>query len=98
MMTNQWFDAALAGMLKRDADVPDFLFVSGKFPVAQRHSSLEEFQIGETGKPLNERDIQEIAGIIIRGNKRLTEEFMSRGSCDCTYDLGALARFRVNVF
>src|SRR5438067_126874 len=35
---------------------------------------------------------------IINRNRRLTEDLIKTGSCDCSYSLGAKARFRVNIF
>ena len=31
-------------------------------------------------------------------NRRLTEDLIKTGSCDCSYSLGQKARFRVNIF
>src|SRR5437868_8742455 len=35
---------------------------------------------------------------IISRNRRLTEDLIKNGSCDCSYSLGQKARFRVNIF
>src|SRR3989442_9375380 len=35
---------------------------------------------------------------IISRNRRLTEDLIKTGSCDCSYSLGQKARFRVNIF
>jgi len=39
-----------------------------------------------------------IALNIINRNRRLTEDLLRTGSCDCSYSLGQKARFRVNIF
>src|SRR5438067_5811170 len=39
-----------------------------------------------------------IALNIINRNRRLTEDLIKSGSCDCSYSLGQKARFRVNIF
>src|SRR6185436_5547113 len=39
-----------------------------------------------------------IALNIINRNRRLTEDLLKNGSCDCGYALGQKARFRVNIF
>src|SRR6266566_637357 len=39
-----------------------------------------------------------IALNIINRNRRLTEDLIKAGSCDCSYSLGQKARFRVNIF
>jgi twitching motility protein PilT len=35
---------------------------------------------------------------IINRNRRLSEDLIKTGSCDCSYSLGQKARFRVNIF
>ena len=97
-MTKQWLDSALRTMIERGGSVPDFLFLTGKFPVAQRHAGLEEFQVGTTSQPLSETEIQDIATLIIGANARLLDDFEKRGSCDCSYSLPGVARFRVNIY
>ena len=39
-----------------------------------------------------------IALQIINRNRRLTDDLIRNGSCDCSYSLGQKARFRVNIF
>jgi twitching motility protein PilT len=39
-----------------------------------------------------------IALEILRGSRRLTDDLINTGSCDCSYALGQKARFRVNIF
>ncbi len=96
-MNKQWLDSLLTAILQSDQDIPDILFLAGKLPLAQCHGTLKEFQI-EGGAVLTEEQIQQIAGHVIDGNKRLLNDFDVRGSCDCSYGLGKLARFRVNIF
>ena len=47
---------------------------------------------------MTEAEVEQIAALIIDNNQRLIEDFDTRGSCDCGYGLGNLARFRVNIF
>ncbi len=35
---------------------------------------------------------------LLNSNRRLTEDLLRTGSCDCSYSLGHKARFRVNIF
>jgi twitching motility protein PilT len=97
-MTKQWFDALLTAMLQHGQDAPDFLFVVGKLPIAQCHGALQEFPIEGRDGGLSEEEIEQIADLIMDGNKRLVDDFATRGSCDCSYGLPGRARFRVNIF
>src|ERR1700704_2600275 len=96
-MTKQRLDALLTAILQSHEDVADILFVTGRVPLAQVHGALKEFPLDE-GIGLTEEQIREIAVNVIDANARLLADFETRGSCDCSYDLGNLARFRVNVF
>jgi twitching motility protein PilT len=97
-MTQQWFDALLGAMLDREPDAPDFLFVAGKQPIAQCHGALKEFEIADRKEGLSEHEIERIANVLIDGNKRLVDDYATRGSCDCSYALPGRARFRANIF
>jgi twitching motility protein PilT len=97
-MTKQWLDSLLMAMVENGSDAPDFLFVAGKPPIAQSHGTLKEFAVEGHQAGFNEREIEEIADIFIDGDKRLVDDFSTRGSCDCSYGLSGHARFRVNIF
>ena len=96
-MNKQRLDALLTAILQSDHAVADILFVTGRMPLAQTHGALKEFQLDQ-GAGLTEEQIREIAVHVIDANVRLMDDFERRGSCDCSYDLGSLARFRVNIF
>ena len=96
-MTKQRLDALLTAILQSNDDVADVLFVTDRMPLAQISGTLKEFPLDE-GTGLTEEQIREIAVNVIDANARLSADFETRGSCDCSYDLGNLARFRVNVF
>jgi len=97
-MTKQWLDSLLTAMLEDGEEAPDFLFVSGKAPIAQGHGTLKEYQIDGRAGGLVEEEIEQIAQLVMDGNKRLIDDFAMRGSCDCSYGLIGRARFRVNIF
>jgi twitching motility protein PilT len=97
-MNKQRFDALLTGILQTDNDIADILFVTGRVPLAQIHGTLKECNVNDETTGFTEEQIREIAVNVIDANSRLLQDFEARGSCDCSYDLGNLARFRVNVF
>ena len=97
-MNQQWLDSLLLAMLQADAHIHDFLFVAGKLPLAQSHGLLKEFPAPTNGARLTEEQIEQVGALVINSDERLLQEFAARGSCDCSYSLANVARFRVNIF
>ncbi|HXX40889.1 MAG TPA: PilT/PilU family type 4a pilus ATPase [Chthoniobacterales bacterium] len=97
-MTKETLDSLLKAMLQSGNGISDFLFVAGKPPVTEDHGKLTEFPIETAESVLTPQLIEEIATVLIGGSERLLRDFATEGSCDCSYSLQNLARFRVNVF
>ena len=97
-MDRETLDALLTGMLKSLDGVSDLLFISGKSPLVEVHGRLREFAIDAPGGVLTPLLIEQIAELIINGSERLKMDFTTTGSCDCSYAIENLARFRVNIF
>jgi twitching motility protein PilT len=74
------------------------LFISGKPPLVEIHGRLSTFPMDAAGSVLTPQFIEELAGYVISGSERLKTEFAASGSCDCSYAIENLARFRVNIF
>jgi twitching motility protein PilT len=85
----------LATMLHSAEGVSDLLFVAGKPPQLEVHGRLKSF---DTEAVLDSARIERLARTIINGNQRLTQDLADQGSCDCSYALEGLGRFRVNVY
>ena len=97
-MDRQTVDALLTGMLESADGVSDLLFISGKPPLVEVHGRLSEFPIDTPETVLTPVLIEQLAGQIMNGSERLRLEFSTTGSCDCSYAIDNLARFRVNIF
>jgi twitching motility protein PilT len=97
-MDRETVDSILTGMLQSAEDVSDLLFIAGKQPLVDVHGRLREFSIDTPGSTLTSAVIEEIAAEIMNGSDRLKLEFDTTGSCDCSYAIEDLARFRVNIF
>src|SRR3954466_15065777 len=95
-MNREILDALLTEMLESGEGVSDLLFVVGKAPLIELHGRLQDFPI-DTGV-LSPELVEQIALAIIDRNERLTSDLKERGSCDCSYTLGTIARLRVNIF
>src|SRR4051794_14659588 len=91
-------DALLQGMLESTDGVSDLLFIAGKPPLVEIHGRLIEFPIDVPETVLTPALIEELAGQMMNGSERLQVEFATTGSCDCSYAIDNLARFRVNIF
>ena len=97
-MDRETVDALLTGMLQSAEGVSDLLFISGKPPLVEVHGRLADFPIDTPGSVLNPQLIEQLASQIMNGSERLRMEFAATGSCDCSYAIENLARFRVNIF
>ncbi len=93
-MDRETVDNLLTGMLQSTEGISDLLFISGKPPLVEVHGRLRQF----TGSGLTPLFIEQLADHIIDGSERLKVEFATSGSCDCSYAIENLARFRVNIF
>src|SRR5882762_9643676 len=97
-MDNQSIDALLGAMIQSREGVSDLLFTVGKRPVVETHGWLEEFVV-ETPEPVfGPKEIGQLTDHIINGDERLMNDLATWGSCDCSYTLKDVARFRINIF
>jgi len=97
-MDKQVIDALLGAMIQSREGVSDLLFTVGKPPLVETHGWLEEFVV-ETPVPIfGPKEIDQLADHIINGDERLLHDLATWGSCDCSYALKDVARFRINIF
>jgi len=94
-MDKRTIDNLLTAMIAAEG-VSDLLFTVGKPPCVETHGVIQEFPVS-TGA-LERQHIDRIADHIINGDERLRKDLTELGSCDCSYALGDIARFRVNIF
>src|SRR3954465_1645650 len=97
-MDRKTVDALLTGMLESADGVSDLLFIVGKPPLVEVHGRLSDFPIDTPETVLTPALVEQIAGHVMNGSERLRLEFANSGSCDCSYAIENLARFRVNIF
>jgi twitching motility protein PilT len=89
--------ALLAAMLRASEKVSDLIFSPGRAPQVEIHGQLAAVEISGTGM-LFADDTRRIAADLIGGNKQAITTLREQGSCDISYGLPGMARFRVNVF
>jgi twitching motility protein PilT len=89
--------ALLGAMLRAAEKISDLIFSPGRPPQVQVYGQMIPVQVpGFT--VLNPDDTRHIAAHLIGDNKQAINTLREHGSCDVSYGLPGLARFRVNVF
>jgi twitching motility protein PilT len=97
-MTAKEFQALLTAMLQSGEGVSDCLFLTGKPPLIERYGKLHELPMEEVGATLQPGHIDAMAALLMAGSERLRSDMATTGSCDTSYSLENLARFRVNIY
>jgi twitching motility protein PilT len=86
--------ALLEAMLRSSPKISDLFFSPGKPPLIEVNGRL-----APTGtRGLTADDTRRIAADLIGTNQNALDTLRNQGSCDISYSLANLARFRVNVF
>lgn len=89
--------ALLLAMLKVSSKVSDLIMSPGSAPVVEVSGKLHPVNIPGMAT-LTPEDTRRIAGELIGNNKQATESLEAKGSCDLSYRVPGLCRFRVNIF
>src|SRR6266436_1904695 len=89
--------ALLAAMLRASERVSDLIFSPGRAPQVEVYGHLVPVQV-EGLSTLSADDTRRIAADLIGNNKQAINTLREQGSCDISYGLPGLARFRVNAF
>ena len=97
-MTKDTVDGLLQAMLESVEGVSDLLFVAGRPPLVESHGRLVDIPVDTPDSTLDKQAVDEIADVLMNGNERLISELAAAGSCDSSYAVPEVARFRVNIF
>ncbi|MGA3295052.1 MAG: PilT/PilU family type 4a pilus ATPase [Candidatus Acidiferrales bacterium] len=87
----------IAAILGANPKASDLIFSPGRPPQAKANGQLVPFKIQGVGV-LTPDDTAQIAGDLIGRNVQALQKLKDEGSCDISYSLAKVARFRVNVF
>jgi twitching motility protein PilT len=87
----------LGGMLRVSDKVSDLIFSPGRPPQVEIHGQLIAVQIPGSGL-LSADDTRRIGADLIGSNKQAINTLREQGSCDVSFGLPGMARFRVNIF
>lgn len=97
-MTKAELDYILGTMLDSHKNVSDLNITADKPLQVESSGELVGVAIEPPVEKLTPFQTETISLNIINRNRRLTEDLIKTGSCDCSYSLGQKARFRVNIF
>lgn len=87
----------IGGMLKAARGTSDLIFSPGKAPQVELNGQLLQVQIPRVGT-LSAQATARIAADLIGKNAEALRKLREQGSCDLSYSLPGVSRFRVNVF
>jgi twitching motility protein PilT len=97
-MDRATIDALITKMLETRQRVSDLLFITGKPPLVEIEGRLRPFVADTADSVLTPQFIEKLAEHIIGGDERLINDYNTSGSCDCSYAIENVARFRVNLY
>ncbi|MFZ0291234.1 MAG: PilT/PilU family type 4a pilus ATPase [Candidatus Sulfotelmatobacter sp.] len=89
--------ALLAAMLRAAEKISDLIFSPGRPPQVQVYGQLIPVQVPGLDN-LTADDTRRLAADLIGDNKQAIAALREHGSCDVSYGLAGVARFRVNIF
>ena len=89
--------ALLAAVLRANKEISDVIFSPGRPPQVEVNGQLLPVE-GQGLRPFTADDTRRIASDLIGSNKQAITILREQGSCDVSFGLPGLARFRVNVF
>ena len=87
----------IATMLSAAKNTSDLIFSPGRAPQVEVSGQLQQLRITGVGV-LSAEDTARIAADLIGRNSHAVEKLKTEGSCDISYSLPKISRFRVNIF
>jgi twitching motility protein PilT len=91
-------DKILSAMLKTYDGISDLNFSVGHPLQVEDYGELKPVFVDPPIEALTYYQTEQIALTLMQGNRRLIYDYLTIGSCDCSYSLQEEARFRVNIF
>jgi twitching motility protein PilT len=91
-------DKILSAMLKTYDGISDVNFSVGHPLQVEDFGELKPVFVDPPIEALTPYQTEQVALTLMQGNRRLIYDYLTGGSCDCSYSLNDEARFRVNIF
>ncbi|MGH9860887.1 MAG: type IV pilus twitching motility protein PilT, partial [Candidatus Acidiferrales bacterium] len=90
-------NSIISAMLRTSKQVSDLIFSPGRAPQVEVNGQLLPVQIKDL-PTLSAEDTARIAAELLGSNIIAARKLREEGSCDVSYSLPPLSRFRVNIF
>ena len=87
----------IASMLRAAKNTSDLIFSPGRAPQAESNGQLVQLKVPGVGV-LTAEHTARIAADLIGHNTHAVDKLKQEGSCDISYSLAKVGRFRVNIF
>ena len=98
-MDKRIVDALITSMLETGDRVSDLLFIEGKPPLVEIDGRLRSVATKNIHDlVVTPQLIEALSAQIIGDEERLMTEYAATGSCDCSYAIENVARFRANIY
>src|SRR5687768_6100002 len=97
-MRRKELDYVLSTMLDSNGDVSDLNITVDKPFQVETSGQLVPVNFAPQIDKLTPFQSEQLALNLVNGSRRLTEDLLRTGSCDCSHTVQGKARFRVNIF
>jgi twitching motility protein PilT len=91
-------DKILSAMVQTYSGISDLNFSVGHPLQVEDWGELKPVFVDPPIEALTPYQTEQVALSLMQGNRRLIYDYLTAGSCDCSYSLEGAARFRVNIF
>src|SRR6478736_8270858 len=97
-MNKERFNDLLIAMILCESGISDLLFIPGRVPQMSCYGRLRSYTSDLISDPVTAEMTGQLAEILMDGNALIAENYRKNGSCDCSYSVPGVARFRVNIY
>lgn len=97
-MLKSQLDNIIQQILDQAPNLSDIILTTGKPIQAEEHGELQDVKVKPDIKSLIPWQIEAITSCLLGSNMRLYNDLAQKGSCDLSYELRGIARFRTNIF
>lgn len=97
-MNKERFDDLLIAMVLCENGISDLLFIPGRVPQMSCYGRLRSYTSDLITEPVTNELTAQLAEILMDGSALAAENYRKHGSCDCSYAVPGVARFRVNIY
>ncbi|MGE4506783.1 MAG: type IV pilus twitching motility protein PilT [Desulfovibrionaceae bacterium] len=97
-MRREQFDTIIARVVRAHPELSDILMSPGRGVLAEVHGELLETTLGQPLERLSPALTRVMAEVVLHESAVHRRHLAAHGSCDLSYGLAGVGRFRVNIF